>query len=811
VYRTIVLRVMHIWLVMHLVLLAKVGATVVEPLGWVTCPPRVLVWQGRSCGRHRRVWGGEGAREGAWFAGWQIALARSLCLWGLWQCSGQKGLGWIVLLPWAIWLARGTGARWLAGILWQVQRLVMVWYLLVDGALLVQGVLQRGQFWPLGLGCVACGEEGPQVSVERQVDGSYQVRLSGQFNLHLSGDHCFRIRLLIVFLGLLQSEGDGRRSRRTRDGRTPFVRQEQLAAWFGVPQERVSQYTQFWLEGNWARLLSLHADVLTTELRQRIVDVFATFPQWSSERVHHYLRQQGVRVAAAQVEQAAEESGWKRLRRGLSERYAWDESGATAGPWSLRESWLVQELLGLVDGLLARWEEGQQPAPEERFQVHDLKTLAETQGIGEAPAQKAPPWLLQVERALFKPLGSGVEEAGAAEVLRCPYCGSTDVAPKTKKPRQKSFYDEQGCLQQVAVYRYYCHNPQCAHKSFTHLPAGLAPYSRYRAELRVLALQMYAWGYSTYRRTGAALGACGMTAWRWVGAWGHALLPVAALFGLLRSSGVVGVDEKYVLVPKNGKPDEPMRRWMYVYLAVDVWTYDLLHIAIYPHNTEAAAKTFLLALRAKGYHPDVLVTDLRADYGPAIAAVFPQAEHHECIFHAMQNVHKQFKEVYGGHYQQRNAEAAALKQRIYRIFQAPTRAEAQQRYAQVLSERARVVQDTPAAAVLFDFLERHWPTLLNGIADPRIPATNNAVELVIRRFDQHYRGFCGFESLQTAQCYLAVFEKVYRFTPFSADAQRRIRHKSPLQLAGYDVAALPMTILCAGLSVAWPLTLVPNP
>ena len=98
-----------------------------------------------------------------------------------------------------------------------------------------------------------------------------------------------------------------------------------------------------------------------------------------------------------------------------------------------------------------------------------------------------------------------------------------------------------------------------------------------------------------------------MTTYRWVSAWGYALLPVAALFGVVKSSGVVGVDEKYVLVPKacgersrtNDKPAGKMRRWMYVYLAVDVWTYDLLHIAIYPHNDEASAAAFLLALRAK--------------------------------------------------------------------------------------------------------------------------------------------------------------------------------------------------------------------
>ena len=71
-------------------------------------------------------------------------------------------------------------------------------------------------------------------------------------------------------------------------------------------------------------------------------------------------------------------------------------------------------------------------------------------------------------------------------------------------------------------------------------------------------------------------------------------------------------------------------------------------------------------------------------------------------------------------------------------------------------------------------------------------------------FDQHYQNFCGFETLETAQRFLGVFEKVYRFTPFSADAQPRLRGKSPLELAGYDIRQMPMAPLCAGLSVDWP-------
>jgi|GEM_PF-8161 len=56
---------------------------------------------------------------------------------------------------------------------------------------------------------------------------------------------------------------------------------------------------------------------------------------------------------------------------------------------------------------------------------------------------------------------------------------------------------------------------------------------------------------------------------------------------------------------------------------------------------------------------------------------------------------------------------------------------------------------------------------------------DDTVELVIRHFDQHYQNFCGFDAMDTAQCYLGVFEKLYRFTPFSQDAQERIRGTSP--------------------------------
>jgi hypothetical protein len=132
----------------------------------------------------------------------------------------------------------------------------------------------------------------------------------------------------------------------------------------------------------------------------------------------------------------------------------------------------------------------------------------------------------------------------------------------------------------------------------------------------------------------------------------------------------------------------------------------------------------------------------------------------------------------------------------------------------VLAQQDEFVALTPEARAIFALLERHWPRLVNAIESRHIPTTNNTTEEVVRIFTQHYKTFCGFENIESARLYLGVFEKVYRFTPFSADAQHRIRGECPLELAGYDVQKLPMAQLFRGLALHWPASafqeLVPN-
>jgi transposase-like protein len=806
---------LQLLVVLSCVGLALVGRVAESSGGWLVCPPVVVsMSQAQAQAKTKRKRGARPRQRWGWLReGWRVPAGRSLMIGMLWFTSGQWGSVWLSGLPWLVWLWQhsrwvwpglGRQPEWrlLGWLLWQGQRLVVVGYL----GLMVESWLRGGSMgqplsgsWEASVGCVVCGRREPWGAVVRQADGSYRGELCGHFRLGVSGDEPFRMRLLILFLRLLEIEGPERVIGRTRDDRAPFVRQSQIAAWFEVPQPNVSRWERYWLAGNWADLLSLKsAEVLTREVRDEIMAVCVAFPWWGAQQVYHYLQQQQRPITYPQVRQAVQESGWGQLRQQLQRRYQ-----VKADSFRPREGWLVGQLLSQVETLLAGLEAGEKLTPQEQLSLSEVKTLAAEVGVMAPPPLKALPWLLRAEQVLF-----GQWQMVTDEQLRCIYCGSSQVVRKSKQPRLKKYYDAQGQVQTVEVYRYYCRNRACDKDSFTHLPPGLTPYSPYQTQIKLLALQMYGWGYSTYRRTGQALGVSSMTVYFWVSAWGHELLPVAALFGLVKSSGVVGVDEKYILVPKNDKPAEKMRRWMYVYLAVDVYTYDLLHIAIYAHNDQDNALAFLLALRAKGYQPRVIVTDLRRDYGGDIARVYPQAIHHECIFHALQYVGQTCRKLYGADYAQTRPEVDQLRQAIVAIFQTKTKRTAQKRYEQVIGLREQFVQDNPDAAAIFDFLQRHWPQLVNAIESELIPKTNNAVEMVIRRFDQHYQNFCGFESIASAQLYLAVFEKLYRFTPFSDDAQPAIRGKCPLQLAGYDISQMPMTALCQGLSLDWPLQLV---
>lgn len=88
--------------------------------------------------------------------------------------------------------------------------------------------------------------------------------------------------------------------------------------------------------------------------------------------------------------------------------------------------------------------------PEQRLAINDLLTLATAAGAPPPTSHKTLPWLLRVEQLMF-----GQWQACNDDQVCCPACGSQEVGRKSATPRNKRYYDAQGQLQTVAVYRYY--------------------------------------------------------------------------------------------------------------------------------------------------------------------------------------------------------------------------------------------------------------------------------------------------------------------------------------------------------------------
>jgi transposase-like protein len=658
--------------------------------------------------------------------------------------------------------------------------------------------------WLVG-GCVQMAD-GAWARGEIEEDGTWRLEMKGHFIFTWKPHGFFEERILLVLLRQWHTPQS--------TFKRPFLRQEWLAEWFGTHQELISRWQRYVRQGGLDQLKGEYESwLLTPEMGQAILDIWVPNFWLSARRVRERLLVEG-RIARAKdislqsIYEVARGTGFAEVRHLLRQIF---EFSADGPQW--QDKVLLERLFELNEVLLARLQAGEGLTPQLRLEV---ETLKEAVGAPITPLKKTLPFAYRLQQALF-----GQWEEIGDDTVRCPHCGSCLVARKENTPRHKKYRDpETRQWHETEGYRCYCLNPVCSCQTFTNYPDGVRLYSAWTVDTVIWAVMVYLHLRTTYRRAADVVGVSPVTLWRWAMAVGEHALPIATLFGVVRSSGVVGLDEKWVLVPKNDKAEGERKRWMYVYLAVDVFTYDLLHIDIYPYNGQAEARAFLQALKAKGYIPQVIVTDMNQDYSEPIRAVFPGATHHECVFHALQWAQRLIKKVYGNDYAETHPEAVALKKQIYRVFEAKTKRTVDKRYRKVMTLRELYVTHKPEAQRLFDFLERHYPKLVNAVENPLIPLTNNTVELVIRRFDQHYQNMCGFDSIETARLYLHLFELSYRFTPFAQDnrpvkgRELDIRGKCPLELAGYDISQMPIARILRGQLLGWPpetiRELVPN-
>jgi transposase-like protein len=238
-------------------------------------------------------------------------------------------------------------------------------------------------------------------------------------------------------------------------------------------------------------------------------------------------------------------------------------------------------------------------------------------------------------------------------------------------------------------------------------------------------------------------------------------------------SGIVAVDEKWIQI--DGVC------W-YLFAAVDHVSGFPLHIALFPSNAKPYCQAFLVQLKGLGYRPKVIITDGWEAYVEAIAAVFPQAQHLLCRFHALRAALDKVKAVLGD-----TRVCQALVEGLNGLFHTDSKRTVKRRIARLQAQAT----GTPAEKVIGRLFAK-LPKLLPAVGSTFRPSTTNAAERFLGAFDRFYRLKGPFPHPASAHKHIGLFMLGYVFRTLSTQAQEPRQGLCPLQLSGYRVAHLPL-------------------
>ena len=303
-------------------------------------------------------------------------------------------------------------------------------------------------------------------------------------------------------------------------------------------------------------------------------------------------------------------------------------------------------------------------------------------------------------------------------------------------------------------------------------PSKLAQLWQGATGAALLAFILYYHGLSL-EVIGRFFGVHNTTVMRWLSPLAQVNWQAAVQQGQRWFSGTLAVDEKWVKIAGV---------WWYLFVAVDQVSGLPLHVALWPSNATSYCELFLLQLKALGYYPKVIITDGWDAYVTAIARVFPKSQHLLCRFHALRAALRRLRaQVPSG--PARRLWADKLKA----LFHTPSKRTVRRRLNTLQAE----TQGSPAQAVVTRLLAT-LPQLLPAVGSTWRPTTSNAAERFLGAFERFYRVKGPFQSLASAQKHVDLFMLGYVFETCSAEATAERQGRCPLQMAGYEVGAIPL-------------------
>ena len=525
---------------------------------------------------------------------------------------------------------------------------------------------------------------------------------------------------------------------------------------------------------------------LTPKVKKRILDLVVSNWHITPDEIAHILVEEGLvptesglvnKISAGTVRQGIQQMDGLEVVKRMRQILEKGQSGPV-----LSRDYLIDRLLELVKQLL----HGKSQQVEKTYQ--QLNQIREQYPVEEPGHQGPYQWnqyqervYLQRDKRRKKRLLEGVVNGEIAlkgpRPLTCPDCGSEQVTKKEERPR--NYTDENGDTVNGVAVRMRCQNEACRTKTFTLLPSGLELWARVTVDVKRKALKLIFHVRGSYRRGADYLreeqliGRAWTTLLNWIRKVGQETIELERIFKI-RWSGKLVVDEKWIKLFKD---------WVYLYVACDGQTGEVLHQEVFMTSDKKTAKTFLLQVKALGYIPDVVITDLSPDYDTPVAEVFEGVPHHRCVFHAERAAKKLVNKYLSD--DEFNPIKEKLKKNIRDLFKAKTAELVTKRFQKLKESQSHYPQE---AAPVFSMLENYYPILLRCKKNPDVPATSNAAEHAIKEFDIKYQNTFGYSSIYAIKEFVKAYTIYQRLHTIDSGPNRGRRPREIAQQCAIDIS-----------------------
>jgi transposase-like protein len=564
---------------------------------------------------------------------------------------------------------------------------------------------------------------------------------------------------------------------RTLEGRKYFVQQE-VGRIIGVSRQMINRRWQVYQKEGLLALLAgaWEKSKITPALVDRLAELVVENPFLFLHELKERLQAEGIceEISEGTLGRALDQMPGRRLIMLMREK-----SSKRVPEAFVEAGYLIERLFGLIEGLLAKVQpELGQPLLQEHGYAKLRQVFYQHLGHRGTPTEKDK-YLprKKLARDCRRKVGFLQQLLGwMVPRQACPDCHGTAVRFFFKRTR---FYVDARGIKHTDYSRIYrCCNPGCRTKYFTVPPKGVELYARVHRQVKKMALRWVFHLRGSLSRVCDELAEHGIhvaltTVLRWVKKAGEECVPPHCLCPQEDWEQPLCIDEKWIKLRGS---------WSYVFTAVGARLNDLLAIDVFFHKDHAAIKTFLLQLKALGFRPQSIVTDLLLGYERAVKEVFPQCRYSQCVLHAERDAKRIVRQTLPDDGEE--GWRRRLTRAIRTVFQSTKLKQLKKRYARLMLLKPKAPE---AVQGVFQTLENYYPKLCQIVGDPNIPRSTNPVERAIAEFAERYQLTKGFTSFYHARFFLRAFQIYYRLRRLSFGPSRG---RNRLQLKGNPLARL---------------------